>query len=661
MSQTVETMVEDLIGPLVDVSEDPPAENVTAVTEWASDIAREVINALPTEMLWSVGEEIPDSGGGSGANIDITYTEDPADSGLFKITAVAVASGGGGSGYVSDPEIKVVSPTGDHAEIRGFSDGSALIAVDLVSGGSGYEGDETETITGQNGATVTTAKFLHAHKNGYKALEIDAADKGRATDSGSILYATSKSPIFYRENGKIHVKPGGGTVVAVNYPTIQYGHSTVTGVPDDVKHLVIMGTAVKGRLFQLDALRRSLDNLIAPDYNTANANLVLVPVPSITDLDLVSVPDDIVDPVFSDGLIDSQDVQFTETAPVFNKPVFSPPELDTITPLSMDSLSSDLPDVSGLLIQNYEVGTLPASPPAYTKLTPPVQTYDIAQFETFLETEEDSELADSQMRRLNHEVSVYQADLQKYANEIQEELNEFNKENVEYQAKLQKVIMDAQAKQPEDAAKLQKVQGEMSRYQALVNNKVAEYQNNELQNKFQKWVTEYTNGLQEYGANIQNESQKFNEANNEYQAKLQIAIRDAEAKSREYMQEGNNKLQSEVQEYANRLQNHGSKLQKYQAEVNSQLQEYGVNEIQKEIGLWQADNTQKLQKYGADLQKETARHGSDMQKYQIDIQNIFQKHQTMVQELQVLDAQYTRGLQTFVASYKEPMQNVKGA
>ena len=104
MSQTVETMVEDLIGPLVDVSEDPPAENVTAVTEWASDIAREVINALPTEMLWSVGEEIPDSGGGSGANIDITYTEDPADSDLFKITAVAVASGGGGSGYVSDPE-----------------------------------------------------------------------------------------------------------------------------------------------------------------------------------------------------------------------------------------------------------------------------------------------------------------------------------------------------------------------------------------------------------------------------------------------------------------------------------------------------------------------------------------------------------------------------
>ena len=43
---TVETMVEDLIGPLVDVSDATSPENVEAVTEWASDIAREVINIL---------------------------------------------------------------------------------------------------------------------------------------------------------------------------------------------------------------------------------------------------------------------------------------------------------------------------------------------------------------------------------------------------------------------------------------------------------------------------------------------------------------------------------------------------------------------------------------------------------------------------------------
>jgi hypothetical protein len=45
----------------------------------------------------------------------------------------------------------------------------------------------------------------------------------------------------------------------------------------------------------------------------------------------------------------------------------------------------------------------------YTK---PTQTYDIAQFETFLETSEDPELAQLQLGRLNHEISELQTDIQ---------------------------------------------------------------------------------------------------------------------------------------------------------------------------------------------------------------------------------------------------------
>ena len=82
MSQSVETMIEDLIGAI-------PDSNSTAVTQWASDVAREVINVLPTEMLWSVSEEIPDSGGGSGAAVTLTYTSDV-------ITAAVVGSAGTG-------------------------------------------------------------------------------------------------------------------------------------------------------------------------------------------------------------------------------------------------------------------------------------------------------------------------------------------------------------------------------------------------------------------------------------------------------------------------------------------------------------------------------------------------------------------------------------
>ena len=143
-------MVEDLIGPLVDVSDATSPENVEAVTEWASDIAREVINILPTEMLWSVGEEIPDSGGGASGDITPTFVEDATDSLTDKISALTITTAG--SGYASDPLLTIESPTGDHAVLRAFTDGSAIIAVNIVSEGSGYAGTETITVTGQNGA-----------------------------------------------------------------------------------------------------------------------------------------------------------------------------------------------------------------------------------------------------------------------------------------------------------------------------------------------------------------------------------------------------------------------------------------------------------------------------------------------------------------------------
>ena len=138
-ASSVLSQIEDLIG---DISE------TTAVSEWASDTAREVINLLPQDMLWSVSATLTDTG---------------------------------------------------------------------------------------SGKAVTTAKFLYAHKAGYPANEIKPEMKARATDSGSIYLATTQSPSFYRETGKVFVVPSGGSIVAVSYPTIAYDDPSITGVPDDVK------------------------------------------------------------------------------------------------------------------------------------------------------------------------------------------------------------------------------------------------------------------------------------------------------------------------------------------------------------------------------------------------------------------------------------------
>ena len=51
---------------------------------------------------------------------------------------------------------------------------------------------------------------------------------------------------------------------------------------------------------------------------------------------------------------------------------------------------------------------------------------------------------------------------------IKNELNIFNKENIEYQAQLQKAIKDSQLSSDDDSQKLQKYQTELQSYQGEV-------------------------------------------------------------------------------------------------------------------------------------------------------------------------------------------------
>ena len=105
---------------------------------------------------------------------------------------------------------------------------------------------------------------------------------------------------------------------------------------------------------------------------------------------------------------------------------------------------------------------------------------DFTDANTWLNTEEDSEMVASRM-------SVIQGQLQDHQSKIQNELNVFNKENIEYQAQLQKAIQDAQLASADDSQLLQKYQGEVQKYQADVGKEVQQYQQN-----FQKKVTQYT-------------------------------------------------------------------------------------------------------------------------------------------------------------------------
>ena len=57
-SSNLATKIQDLIGKV-------DQNNLTAVSEWLTQSARDVINALPKDMLWTVASDVTDSGSGA--------------------------------------------------------------------------------------------------------------------------------------------------------------------------------------------------------------------------------------------------------------------------------------------------------------------------------------------------------------------------------------------------------------------------------------------------------------------------------------------------------------------------------------------------------------------------------------------------------------------
>ena len=90
-------------------------------------------------------------------------------------------------------------------------------------------------------------------------------------------------------------------------------------------------------------------------------------------------------------------------------------------------------------------------------------------------------------------VAKYQVELGAYQADIQNELNEFNKENVEYQTLLQKNIQDATFIDANDSRKIALYQAELSHYQAEVGTVVSEFTNNlqKFQADMQKSQVDY--------------------------------------------------------------------------------------------------------------------------------------------------------------------------
>ena len=373
---------------------------------------------------------------------------------------------------------------------------------------------------------------------------------------------------------------------------------------------------------------------------------------------------------YTSGLSETDPGVFTMTAVA--------PSVPSLTSITFSSLDSDV-DASA---PTFTAATVSAggvyganTPPTYTK---PSVAPDFAQVNTHLDTNEDVELAAVKIQEIQTQITEYNAN-------IQNEQNEFNKENIAYQANIQEAIQELQAANQiaiaqgqaslqvaignkdrsqqrhfqnavndmkvifdSNAQSIQKYQSEVSKYQADVSKDVQEYQQKlahyslELNTSYQAWAKTESDSFQQYQLDIQNELNEFNKDNARYQiefkeavdknnADLQVAIANANNQAQELRQEAQQTTDvdkfNKAQDQALNLANAAKQMEDLIADNSSKLQKYSneVQSYQSQVNKEVQSYTQNLSRYTTELntvlQAWQKTESDSLQQFQLDMQN----------------------------------------
>jgi len=491
---------------------------------------------------------------------------------------------------------------------------------------------------------------------------IDPMLRYEATDTDSLSYRSKYNPGFYQLNGKIFLVPASASgnndsIVTQVYYAVNQGHSSssIDNFPDEYEYLVVLYasmrtihanlaiksapivpvsqalpilniTATEPTAISLTTVNynpiiasasTALTSLTAPTYTKPTVALSVAP--TISNLNITAVTPDV-------PTVTASTVSFSAAIPAYNPPSVSLDSAPSIGNLTITASVPSAPSLSTITFSSID-GTVDASlVPAAASTTlggtstapgydTTVATDALGEANDFIDNNEDVELANAKL-----------AEVQAL---MQDELNDFNKENIAFQAgiqeamaefqsanqiaisnaersqnrQLQNSINDMQAIMQNNQSLIQKYQAQLQSYQQEVASQVQAYQQN-LAGDLQVWQAERTTDLQQYSSDMQNELNNFNELNAVYQAQLQISIQNA---------------QLEDAEESKKLQQYATELQHYQAEVATQVQEYQQN-LAGNIQVWQAERQTDLQKYATDLQNEVSEFNKENASFSYEVQ-----------------------------------------
>lgn len=166
--------------------------------------------------------------------------------------------------------------------------------------------------------------------------------------------------------------------------------------------------------------------------------------------------------VSAPSIASSNTMTFSTSAPNFSAPALSLASVPTISDLSISASAPSAPVLKTITLDFDQ-----ASP----TFSAPVSTPNFSDADTWINTEEDSEMSAARMQVVSGQIQKYQAD-------IQNALNDFNEDNAAYQLEFQRSVQNAQLSDKNDAQAVQLYQAELGEYQQNVNKEIQTFQQN---------------------------------------------------------------------------------------------------------------------------------------------------------------------------------------
>lgn len=293
-----------------------------------------------------------------------------------------------------------VGPFSDTQALSDWLTAGARLHLRLLPKSKLQEYTEDLTDPDGNGVLIGDNLVLSVSKSGYESIGFPASMRARITDSDSLYLATAKSPAHYIHEGKLFVKPGGGSAEVVPMPTVLHSNESL---PVDIEDATVLYAA-------LQALQSNINDAISniaadPTFPAAPS---LTAYPSPPDLTVVS---------------------------------------SSVTATTIEALPSP---------PNYS-SQIPPSAPSYSSPSKPSLSGNYSGMDSAI-TDDDFVKAKSIVDEITTQLNEYSKDIEeaisKYANDIREyseiyslniqnEVADFNSENADFQREVDRLIEQA--------------------------------------------------------------------------------------------------------------------------------------------------------------------------------------------------------------------------